>query len=92
MSVRVNRRIAQRKKLLDAIAAKAGELCESRDIAFDPAQFIELYYAQAETEDLARDAGALAAAALGHLRFAAQRRPIPEPPRRSPASSGSATA
>src|SRR5690606_38773237 len=38
-------------------------------------EFLRHYYAQAEPEALDRDPAALAAAALDHLRFAAERKP-----------------
>ena len=62
-------------RALSAIASSARELARGRKVPIEPAQFVKHYYAQAEPDDLRGDPRALAAAALGHLEFAALRSP-----------------
>jgi glutamate dehydrogenase len=60
---------------LKAIAARARDLAGGKDLPAEPARFVAHYYAQAEADDLAGNPETLAAAALGHLAFAAMRAP-----------------
>jgi glutamate dehydrogenase len=62
-------------RALSAIAASARALARGKNIPVDPGRFVRHYYAQAEPADLGADPRTLAAAALGHLEFAAQRSP-----------------
>ncbi len=60
---------------LKAIAACAARREVHPGLEVDPVRFVERYYAQVPAEDLAGDAGALAAAALDHLEWARTRKP-----------------
>ena len=68
-------RRTSKPRALSAIASSARELARGRKLPADAGQFVRHYYAQAEPDDLAADPRMLAAAALGHLAFAAQRAP-----------------
>src|SRR5690606_12845964 len=60
---------------LRAIAARARKASAAEALPVDTARFVRQYYAQAEPEELAERPAALAAAALDHLRWAAERQP-----------------
>jgi glutamate dehydrogenase len=67
--------VRSRSKLLKEIAARGRKSSLGADLPTTPGRFLEHYYARAEMEDLTRDPGALAAAALGHLNWGAARAP-----------------
>ena len=62
-------------RALSAIASSARELAQGRKLPVEPGRFVRHYYDQAERDDLAGNPRVLAAAALGHLQFAAHRSP-----------------
>ena len=64
-----------RARYLDAIRGAACELERYSALPVDRAAFVDLYYGQADAEDLAREPRLLAAAALSHLEWAATRAP-----------------
>jgi glutamate dehydrogenase len=62
-------------RALGAIASNARALARGKKLPIEPGRFVRHYYAQAEPADLSADPRMLAAAALGHLEFAARRSP-----------------
>ena len=71
-----NRLSGHRNERLEAIARRARSVKVNRKLPFARSELIRLYFSDVADQDLEdRDTGALAAAALGHLTWALDRKP-----------------
>ena len=68
-----DRKTSVRRARIQAVRRSANKLVLDPQLPVKAAEFVSLYYAQAHLEVLAIDSRTLASAALGHLKWAAQR-------------------